>query len=45
MVLLLIALVGPGWGAAVLLANAVGLGLGDTWRDFRAGAPRRSLSS
>ena len=44
-VLLLIALVGPGWGAAVLLANAVGLGLGDTWRDFRAGAPRRSLSS
>lgn len=43
--LVVVWVVGPGWGLAAVAVGAVGLGLGDTWRDFRAGAPRRSLTS
>lgn len=43
--LVLVWVVGPGWGLAAVVAGTVGLGLGDTWRDLRAGAGRRSLTS
>lgn len=40
--LILIPLLGPVWILAVLLATTFGLGLGDTWRDFRVGTRRPS---
>ena len=41
----LVPVLGPVWVLAVLAAITFTLGLGDTWRDFRAGAsPRRSSS-
>ena len=41
---ILVPLLGPVLLLAVLLAGTFVLGLGDTWRDFRAGAPRRQSS-
>ena len=40
--LILIPLLGPVWVLAVVLATTFGLGLGDTWRDFRVGTRRPS---
>ncbi len=40
--LILIPLLGPVWVLAVVLAITFGLGLGDTWRDFRVGTRRPS---
>jgi len=40
---LLVPILGPVWVVLALVAVTFSLGLGDTWRDFRAGAqPRRS---
>jgi hypothetical protein len=39
----LVPILGPVWGVLAVLAVTFSLGLGDTWRDFRAGAqPRHS---
>lgn len=38
--LILIPLLGPVWVLAIVLATTFGLGLGDTWRDFRVGTRR-----
>ena len=40
----LVPILGPVWGVLAVLAVTFGLGLGDTWRDFRAGAPPRRSS-
>ncbi len=40
--LILIPLLGPVWVLAAVLAVTIGLGLGDTWRDFRVGKRRPS---
>ncbi len=40
--LILIPLLGPVWVLAIVLATTFGLGLGDTWRDFRVGTRRPS---
>ncbi len=40
--LILIPFLGPVWVLAVVLAITFGLGLGDTWRDFRVGTSRPS---
>ncbi len=43
--LLLVPILGPVWVVIALLLVTFSLGLGDTWRDFRAGAePRRPTS-
>lgn len=42
---LLIPVLGPVWVLAAVLAVTFTLGLGDTWRDFRAGASTRRPSS
>lgn len=41
----LVVLLGPVLVVAAVLAATVSVGLGDTWRDFRAGAPSRRPSS
>ena len=41
---ILVPILGPVLLLALLLAATFVLGLGDTWRDFRAGAPRRQSS-
>jgi hypothetical protein len=40
----LVPVLGPVWVLVVTLAITFTIGLGDTWRDFRAGAVRRSSS-
>jgi hypothetical protein len=45
LLLLLIPVLGPVWVLAVVLATTFTLGLGDTWRDFRAGAASRRPTS
>lgn len=42
---LLVPILGPVWVLVVLLTVTFTLGLGDTWRDFRAGAGSRRSSS
>jgi hypothetical protein len=42
---LLVPVLGPVWVLLAVLAVAFTLGLGDTWRDFRAGARTRRPSS
>lgn len=41
----LVPVLGPVWVLAVVAAVTFTLGLGDTWRDFRAGTPSRRPSS
>ncbi len=41
----LVPVLGPVWVLAILAAVTFALGLGDTWRDFRAGASSRRPSS
>lgn len=40
----LVPILGPGWVVIAVLAITFGLGLGDTWRDFRAGVQSRRSS-
>ena len=39
--LVLVPVLGAGWVLAAVLSLTITLGLGDTWRDFRAGAAMR----
>ncbi|MFN9089607.1 MAG: DUF2232 domain-containing protein, partial [Gemmatimonadaceae bacterium] len=43
--LVLVPILGPMWVLVTVLAITFSLGLGDTWRDFRAGAAPRRPSS